>query len=73
LAYSLELDPNEETPTLTIPGLPYTIPLTDTLDARETIVNDFSARCIGKATPHQSRRLEVPGSIPCGVEVFSAL
>uniref|UniRef100_A0A8D8UEF4 1-phosphatidylinositol 4-kinase n=1 Tax=Cacopsylla melanoneura TaxID=428564 RepID=A0A8D8UEF4_9HEMI len=47
LAYSLELDPNEETPTLTIPGLPYTIPLTDTLDARETIVNDFSARCIG--------------------------
>lgn len=35
LSYSLELDPNEETPTLDVPNTSYTIPLMDTLDARE--------------------------------------
>lgn len=35
LSYSLELDPNDETPTLSVPGMPYTLPLMDTLEARE--------------------------------------
>ena len=35
LSYSLELDPNEETPTLEVPNTTYTIPLMDALDARE--------------------------------------
>lgn len=35
LSYSLELDPNEETPTLEVPNTVYTIPLMDTIDARE--------------------------------------
>lgn len=47
LSYSLELDPNEETPTLEVPNTNYTIPLMDTLDAREGIVNDFAARSLG--------------------------
>lgn len=47
LSYSLELDPNEETPTLEVPNTNYTIPLMDTLDAREGIVNDFAARSSG--------------------------
>ncbi|XP_065226540.1 phosphatidylinositol 4-kinase alpha isoform X2 [Planococcus citri] len=47
LSYSLELDPNEETPTLEVPNTSYTIPLMDTLDAREGIVNDFAARSLG--------------------------
>lgn len=38
LSYSLELDPNEETPTLNVPSTPYNIPLMDTLEAREVIV-----------------------------------
>lgn len=37
LSYSLELDPNEETPTLRIPDTPYNILLMDTLEAREVI------------------------------------
>ncbi|KAG8287986.1 phosphatidylinositol 4-kinase alpha [Homalodisca vitripennis] len=47
LSYSLELDPNEETPMLRVPSTPYSIPLMDTLEARESIVNDFAARCLG--------------------------
>lgn len=47
LSYSLELDPNEETPTLKVPCTPYSILLMDTLEARESIVNDFAARCLG--------------------------
>lgn len=47
LSYSLELDPNEETPLLRVPSTPYSIPLMDTLEARECIVNDFAARCLG--------------------------
>lgn len=35
LSYSLEFDPNDETPTLSVPGMPYTLPLMDTLEARE--------------------------------------
>ncbi|CAD6207905.1 GSCOCG00003162001-RA-CDS [Cotesia congregata] len=45
LAFSLQLDPNEETPTLHIPGTPYNIHLMDTLEARAKIVDDFAARC----------------------------
>ncbi|CAH0382113.1 unnamed protein product [Bemisia tabaci] len=47
LSYSLELDANEEMPTLQVPSTPYNIPLMDTLDAREGIVKDFAARCLG--------------------------
>lgn len=35
LSFSLEFDPNEETPTLTIPSTPFTLQLMDTLEARE--------------------------------------
>lgn len=35
LSYSLQLDPNEETPTLKIPSTPYTMQLMDTWEARE--------------------------------------
>jgi len=35
LSYSLQLDPNEETPSLRIPGTPYSIELMNTLEARE--------------------------------------
>lgn len=35
LSYSLQIDPNQETPTLRIPQTPYTIQLMDTLEARE--------------------------------------
>jgi phosphatidylinositol 4-kinase len=35
LSHSLNLDPNEETPTLRVPSIPYSIPLMDTLEARE--------------------------------------
>ncbi|XP_033211468.1 phosphatidylinositol 4-kinase alpha isoform X3 [Belonocnema kinseyi] len=45
LSYSLHLDPNEETPELQIPGTPYSIQLIETVDAREIIVKDFTARC----------------------------
>ncbi|XP_012059018.1 PREDICTED: phosphatidylinositol 4-kinase alpha [Atta cephalotes] len=47
LSYSLQLDPNEETPSLRIPGTPYSIELMNTLEAREIIVKDFTARCKG--------------------------
>lgn len=35
LAFSLTLDPNEETPTLRVPPTPYTLQLMDSLSARE--------------------------------------
>ncbi|XP_076762003.1 phosphatidylinositol 4-kinase III alpha isoform X5 [Xylocopa sonorina] len=47
LSFSLQIDPNEETPILRIPGTPYSIELMDTLEAREIIVKDFTARCKG--------------------------
>ncbi|CAH1104235.1 unnamed protein product [Psylliodes chrysocephalus] len=61
LSYSLEIDPNQETPTLRIPSTPYSIQLMDTLEARETIVKDFAAnaeRIIKEAlkwAPHWTR------------------
>lgn len=42
LSHSLEIDPNQETPTLRIPQTPYSIQLMDTLEARESIVKDFA-------------------------------
>lgn len=42
LSYSLELDPNEETPMFRIPHTSFYIQFMDTLDARETIVKDFA-------------------------------
>lgn len=43
LSYSLELDPNDETPLLRVPSTPYSIPLMDTLEAREvkTLISFF--------------------------------
>lgn len=35
LSYSLQLDPNEESPSLRIPGTPYSIELMNTIEARE--------------------------------------
>jgi hypothetical protein len=35
LSCSLNLDPNEETPILRVPSTPYSLPLMDTLEARE--------------------------------------
>lgn len=35
LSFSLELDPNKETPTVTFNGMPYILQLMDTQDARE--------------------------------------
>ncbi|XP_053985852.1 phosphatidylinositol 4-kinase alpha isoform X1 [Hylaeus volcanicus] len=47
LSFSLQIDPNEETPILRIPSTPYSIELMDTSEAREIIVKDFTARCKG--------------------------
>lgn len=35
LSHSLELNPNNETPSIQIPSSPFTLMLMDTLDARE--------------------------------------
>lgn len=45
LSYSLNVDPNQETPILKIPSIPYQIHLMDTLEAREAIVKDFASQC----------------------------
>lgn len=42
LSYSLELDPNEETPMFRIPNTSFYIQFMDTLGARELIVKDFA-------------------------------
>ncbi|KAK3879548.1 hypothetical protein Pcinc_015884 [Petrolisthes cinctipes] len=47
LDYSLQLDPNDANPTITIPDTPFSITLMDTLEARERTVIDFAARCQG--------------------------
>lgn len=47
LAFSLTLDPNEETPTLRVASTPYTLQLMDSLPARESRFKDFSDRCQG--------------------------
>ncbi|XP_012288489.1 phosphatidylinositol 4-kinase alpha [Orussus abietinus] len=47
LTFSLQLDPNEESPVLRIPGTEFSIQLMETVEAREMIVKDFMARCKG--------------------------
>lgn len=37
LSYSLQIDPNQETPTWRIPQTPYSIEFMDTLEAREVL------------------------------------
>ncbi|KAL1513897.1 hypothetical protein ABEB36_003236 [Hypothenemus hampei] len=43
LSHSLEIDPNQETPTLKIHQTSYSIQLMDTLEARESMIKDFAA------------------------------
>lgn len=38
LSFSLQLDPNEETPSLRVPDTPYSIELMNTLKAREVCI-----------------------------------
>ncbi|XP_022832167.1 phosphatidylinositol 4-kinase alpha isoform X6 [Spodoptera litura] len=47
LSFSLELDANQETPLLKVPGTDFTLQLQDTLEGRECIVKDFADRCQG--------------------------
>lgn len=47
LAFALQLNPNEETPTLHVPSTPYTLQLMDSLPARESRLKDFADRCTG--------------------------
>ncbi|XP_023247195.1 phosphatidylinositol 4-kinase alpha isoform X2 [Copidosoma floridanum] len=47
LSFSLDLDPNEETPVIKVAGMPFGIQLMESLDARESIVKDFTLRCKG--------------------------
>ncbi|XP_050667764.1 phosphatidylinositol 4-kinase alpha isoform X1 [Leptidea sinapis] len=47
LSFSLELDANQETPLLKVPGTDFTMQLQDTLEGRESIVKDFADRCEG--------------------------
>ncbi|CAM1325927.1 PI4KA (predicted) [Pycnogonum litorale] len=47
LSNSLQLDPSDKTAILKVPGTSFEITLMDTVDARESIVRDFSSRCQG--------------------------
>ncbi|KAF8787808.1 Phosphatidylinositol 4-kinase alpha like protein [Argiope bruennichi] len=47
LSYSLKWDANEDIPELVVPRTSYKLTLTDTLETRENIVNDFAARSLG--------------------------
>ncbi|XP_058809461.1 phosphatidylinositol 4-kinase alpha isoform X2 [Phymastichus coffea] len=47
LSFSLQLDPNEETPQLKVPETTYSIQLMERIEDRESIVKDFTARCKG--------------------------
>ncbi|XP_055625261.1 phosphatidylinositol 4-kinase alpha isoform X4 [Toxorhynchites rutilus septentrionalis] len=72
LAFSLTLDPNEETPTLRVSSTPYTLQLMDSLPARESRVKDFADRCQGivneamKWAPKSTRShlQEYPNQVP---------
>ncbi|KAM7348854.1 phosphatidylinositol 4-kinase III alpha isoform 1-T1 [Cochliomyia hominivorax] len=75
LAFSLTLDPNEETPTLRVVSTPYTLQLMDSLPAREGRLKDFSDFCQGivneamKWAPRstKSHLQEYPNQIPTHV------
>ncbi|XP_055848789.1 phosphatidylinositol 4-kinase alpha isoform X1 [Episyrphus balteatus] len=75
LAFSLTLDPNEETPTLRVVSTPYTLHLMDSLPAREGRLKDFADRCQGivneamKWAPRSTRShlQEYPNQIPTPV------
>ncbi|KAG7197176.1 hypothetical protein KM043_007256 [Ampulex compressa] len=68
----LQVDSNEETSIVKIPGTSYSIELMDTLEARESIVKDFSNRCKGivqlaiiwAPQPTRSHLLEYINQIP---------
>lgn len=72
LAFSLTLNPNEETPTLRVNGTPYVLQLMDSLVARESRVKDFADRCQGivseamKWAPKSTRShlQEYPNNVP---------
>lgn len=75
LAFSLTLNPNEETPNLKLVSTPYTLQLMDSLPAREGRLKDFSDRCQGivneamKWAPRSTRShlQEYPNKIPTSV------
>lgn len=75
LAFSLTLNPNEETPTLRVTSTPYTLQLMDSLPARESRLKDFADRCQGivneamKWAPRStcSHLQEYPNQIPTHV------
>lgn len=72
LAFSLTLDPNEESPTLRVTSTPYTLQLMDSLPARESRFKDFTDRCQGilneamKWAPKSTRShlQEYPNQLP---------
>lgn len=72
LAFSLSLDPNEESPTLRVTSTPYTLQLMDSLPARESRFKDFADRCQGivneamKWAPRSTRShlQEYPNQLP---------
>ncbi|CAL1289574.1 unnamed protein product [Larinioides sclopetarius] len=47
LSHSLKWDANEDIPEIVVPRTSYKLALTDTLETRENIVNDFAARSLG--------------------------
>lgn len=51
LSYSLELNPNNETPSIQIPSSPFTLMLMDTLEAREVI--NLHTFVVKKDTVHE--------------------
>ncbi|KAK9746290.1 PI4-kinase N-terminal region [Popillia japonica] len=81
LSYSLELDPNQETPSLRIPSTSYSIQLMDSLEARENIVKDFASnaeRILKEAVtwePHWTRSHihEYLNQIPSSISNHSGL
>lgn len=81
LSYSLQLDPNRETPTLRVPSSPYSLQLMDTLEARESIVKDFAERCQGiveeamKWAPQSTRShiQEYLNQLPSGINHHTGL
>lgn len=57
LSHSLELNPNNETPSIQIPSTPFTLMLMDTLDAREVCIKDLYLFIYAYDTRHELRSI----------------